>query len=269
VRADAELVLVAAVRRDEGVCPACLKSSARVHSRYRRTLSDAPVAGRLVRILLSVRRFFCDNPECRSKTFAEQVDGLTRRWSRMSEGLRRMLTTIGLALAGRAGARLATTLGMPTGRDRLLRLIRALPDPPVGDIAVLGIDDFAIKRGHHYGTVLIDCESRKVVDVLVGRDAEPVAAWLQEHSKPAVICRDRATAYAEAARTAAPEAVQVADRFHLWQNLATAVEKCVARHKGCLTEPVDTTIGAPAQEEAAEPTGGDGRTSPRPSRSRP
>jgi hypothetical protein len=97
-------------------------------------LTDAPVAGRLVRILLRVRRFFCGNPECRRKTFVEQVDGLTRRWSRMSEELRRMLTAIGLALAGRVGARLASTLGMPTGRDRLLRLVRALPDPPVGDI---------------------------------------------------------------------------------------------------------------------------------------
>ncbi|MEV7630749.1 transposase, partial [Actinoplanes sp. NPDC089786] len=147
----------------------------------------------------------------------EQVDGLTRRWSRVSEGLRRVLTAIGLALAGRAGARLAASLGMPTGRDRLIRLVRTLPDPPVGDIAVLGVDDFAIKRGHHYGTVLIDCENRRVVDVLVGRDAEPLTVWLQEHPGPVVICRDRASAYAEAARTAAPEAVQVADRFHLWQ----------------------------------------------------
>jgi transposase len=255
VRADAELELVAAVRRDEGVCPVCSKSSTRVHSRYQWTLADAPAAGRLVWILLRVRRFFCDNPECRSKTFVEQVDGLTRRWSRTSEGLRRMLTAIGLALAGRAGARLASRLGMPTGRDRLLRLVRALPDPPVCDITVLGVDDFAIKRGHHYGPVLIDCETRQVVDVLIGRDAEPVTGWLQKHAKPAVICRDKATAYAETARTAAPEAVQVADRFHLWQNLATAVEKCVARHKSCLAEPVYTTSDELAETESAEPTG--------------
>ncbi|MEU4625099.1 ISL3 family transposase [Actinoplanes sp. NPDC023801] len=251
----AVVLLRAAVRGEVAACPACSKSSSRVHSRYRRTLADSPMAGRLVRILLKVRRFFCDNSGCRSKTFVEQVDGLTRRWSRMSEGLRRMLTTIGLALVGRAGARLARTLGMPTGRDRLLRLVRALPDPPIGDIAVLGVDDFAIKRGHNYGTVLIDCETRKVVDVLVGRDAEPVTAWLQEHTKPAVICRDRASAYAEAARTAAPEAVQVADRFHLWQNLATAVEKCVARHKSCLAEPADTNFGEPAETADAAPTG--------------
>jgi hypothetical protein len=136
------------------------------------------MAGRLVRILLRVRRwvrrFFCDIPECRRKTFVEQVHGLTRRWSRMSERLRRRLTAIGLALAGRAGARPATTLGMPTGRDRLLRLVRTLPDRPFGGITVLGVDDVAIKRGRNDGTVLIDCETRKVVDVLVGRDAEPL-----------------------------------------------------------------------------------------------
>jgi transposase len=255
VQSGAEVVVTAAVRGDRGACPACSKSSSRVHSRYGRTLTDAPVAGLPVRISLTVRRFFCSNPDCRRKTFVEQVDGLTRRWSRASEGLRRMLTTIGLALAGRAGARLAATLGMSIGRDRLLRLVRALPDPPIGDITVLGVDDFAIRRGHHYGTVLIDCKTRKVVDVLVGRDAEPVNAWLQQHASPAVICRDRATAYAEAARTAAPEAVQVADRFHLWQNLARALEKCIARHKSCLADPIDPTLAEPTEEGAADPTG--------------
>lgn len=124
MRFGAEVLLTAKVRGDEGMCPARSKPSSRVHSRYRRTLTDAAVAGQLIRILLTVRRFFCDNPECQSKTFAEQVDGLTRRWSRVSEGARRMLTAIGLALAGRAGARLSTALGMPASRHRLLRLVR-------------------------------------------------------------------------------------------------------------------------------------------------
>jgi transposase len=147
-----------------------------------------------------------------------------------------MLTSIGLALAGRAGVRLAAKVGIKTSRNSLLRLVRAIPDPEVGSVQVLGVDDFAVKRGHHYGTVLIDCENRRVVDLVFGRDASPLADWLLQHESPAVICRDRASSYAEGARIGAPDAVQVADRFHLWQNLATAVERLVAKHKGCLVE---------------------------------
>lgn len=217
----------ARLARLPGICPKCGHLSNHIHGYFERTLSDLPVSQLKVRIRLRVRRYRCLTASCGQRTFSQRVRGLFEPYQRATERLLTSLYHIAQVVGGRAGARLADKLTMPTSGSTLLRLIRRRPEPDPVEPRVLGIDDWAMRKGQRYGTILVDLEQRHVVDLLPDRTAATLTSWLKEHPGVVVAARDRSLEYALGIKEGASEAIQVADRWHLLKNLGEVTEKAL------------------------------------------
>lgn len=224
-----EIVVRARTREKPAGCPDCGEMTSRVHGYHRRTAADVPVDGRRVVVQVKCRRLRCPALDCRRQTFREQVPGVLERYQRRTARLDGQVSAAVRELAGRAGSRLLAELGIDISRHVALRTLLAIRLPGMEVPRVLGID-FALRRGFAYARILIDAETGRRVDVLEGRTADVVENWLRAHPGVEVVTRDGSGAYAEAVRSALPEAVQVSDRWHLWHGLGEAAWKEVAAH---------------------------------------
>ena len=213
-------------------CTTCGSPADRIHSHYQRLLSDLPCCGHSIHINWMVRRFFCDNPACPRITFTEQLPDLTPKYARKTQRLADKLYRIGLEVGGETGKRIAEVFDIPISGDYLIRLIRSCQEQGPATPKVLGIDDWAWRKRHTYGTILVDLERRCVVDLLSDRQPETIAQWLRNHPGIEIISRDRGQEYIEGIKQGLPAVVQVADRFHLLRNLIEALQRMFERQPG-------------------------------------
>lgn len=210
-------------------CPVCDQQTARLHSHYRRTVADLPWGGRHVRVVLNVRKFRCAEPECPRKIFTERLPSLVEPHARKTTRLREVLELVGFALGGKAGARLVRRLGMRASPTALLRYVRgaAIADLPAPE--VIGVDDFGLRRGRKAATIVVDLERHRPIDLLPDCSASTLANWLEAHPSAQTISRDGAREYARGIADGAPDALQIADRWHLLKNLREVLQKVLER----------------------------------------
>jgi transposase len=260
IETDAEKLLITARPASmTATCPSCGNVSARIHSKYQRFLSDLPSQGRAVRLSVQARRFRCVLKGCRQRIFSERLEAtVTRPFARRTSRLEGIVHHLGLALGGRPGQSFARRLLLPVSNDTLLRVVRRHAAGSATDPRVVGIDDWAWKRGHRYGTIICDLEQRRIIDILPDREAATVAEWLAARPSIAVIARDRGAGYRQAAADGRPEAVQVADRWHLMENASAAFLTAVQRSMQAIRKAVGVGVVDPALLSSAEARQHDG-----------
>ena len=207
------------------LCPLCHCPSHRIHSHYERTLQDLPFVQFSLTILLEVCKFFCGNVSCHRKIFTERLPDVVAPWARQTARYREQLKAIALSLGGKAAVRLGAQLGFNHSRNTFLNWLSRIPLPPIQTPRILGVDDFALRKGQHYGTILVDLETHRPIALLPDRTAETLEAWLKAHPGVEILSRDRSKTYRSGMSAGAPDAIQVADRFHLLQNLEETLEK--------------------------------------------
>ncbi|MCE9564590.1 MAG: ISL3 family transposase [Planctomycetes bacterium] len=224
------------------LCPVCGQSSDRIHSRYRRVIADLPICGRQLVLILRLRKFLCTNAGCPRRIFCERILDLAAAHARSTTRLAQEHRTLGIALGGEPAARLSVKLAMPASGDTILRRVKTTVSQPEPRYRFVGIDDFALRKGQTYGTIVVDLERRRVIDLFEGRDGSVVQMWLSSHPTIEVITRDRWAAYANACSAGASMALQVADRFHLVGNIRELVERLFEQHASAL----DAALEPPA-----------------------
>jgi transposase len=226
---ETQLIVHVACRTPTACCPLCQMPSDRIHGHYGRTVVDLPCAGRRVILALSVRTFVCRSPTCPRQIFTERLPDLVQSYARITDRLRDVLLALGLATSAEVCVRLAPKLGLQVNAPTLLRYLRSVSCASPTSVRVLGIDDWSWKRGQIYGTLLVDLERRCPIEILPDRQEKTVEVWLLTHPEIEVVCRDRGGEYAAAARRGAPQAQQVADKFHLLLNLREKLKELMAR----------------------------------------
>lgn len=228
------LTLVVRTRPTQSECPRCHRPSARVHSYYTRKVADLPWHGVAVRLLLRTRRFRCKNNLCTKRIFCERLPRVVSHYARKTRRISQALELIGFQLGGEAGARATLKLAIKTSPDTLLRRVRQAASPSIVTPRVLGVDDFAFRKRKRYGTILVDLQQHRPIDILPDRAGETLSRWLTAHPGVETVSRDRSQAYAGGINEGAPKAVQVVDRWHLLKNARDALERPLLRQNRVL-----------------------------------